>query len=512
VITETVMANGSFDITLKPETPASIALPLLIMGAAHRFAQIIVTESWVPTDQIHGFMEDQLYDYTSQPGTIFPEDDNPLPYSAGPKYTGVLTDSEASLGGSLQLSGFGLQFLLGDGQRGQFVYRRISLDVGSPPGVEGSDLFNYTLDGFDVVGTYFDYGPSPLRRRYYFVPDDLDESQLFGDDTAGYIPRISFLEMIAVKWNLEWVIRHHGRVDMGRVAELYPGEVPLITRMGGDDRSDDGDVLEGLTAADLSVSMSVQDYGSGVLLATGEGPVLGGGSPTGGFDPFGRPVEMTHLIDRSDVTGANGPAYASVEANKINSPKQEISVSTTTHDGLDNVVCGQPVDIHDPLLYLIDGSVAPTRRHRGEWVVPLRTRVVSHTWPVRSGMGVYLRRFIGADPGGTLIPIPPTGDYEVIDLTPYVEFEDGSASITVGDPPRPTFPAPSAPPQLDPDDPLLSTEGQGHVATQTRLAEAEAGITAVAEPTNPIPGGLGVTLDEILDDITSYLYAHRNDP
>ncbi len=510
MITETIMANGSFDITLKPETPASVALPLVALDGTHRFAQVIVTESWVPREQIHALMEDALYDYTAQPGTIFPEDDNPLPYSAGPKYTGVLTEARASLNGSLDLSGFGLQFLLGDAQRGQFVYRRISLDVGDPPGVEGSDLFNYTLDGFDAPGTFFDYGPSPLRRRYYFVPDDLDESQLFGDDAAGYIPRISFLEMIAVKWDLEWVVRSHGRVDMGRAAQLYPGEVPLITRMGGDDRSDDGDVLEGLTAADLSISTSVEDWGSGVMLATSDGPIVYDGGAVGGFDMFGRPVEMVHLSDRSDVSSVAGSAYAAAELNRVYRKKQEVSVSTTTHEGLDNVVCGQPVDIHDPLMVLLDGIRTP-RRHRGEWVLPLRTRVVGHTWPVRPGMGVYLRRYTGSETDGG-IPIPAATSYEVVDLTPYVEFEDGSATIAVGTAPRPTFPAPSAPPQLDPDDPVLSTLGQGHVATQTRLAAAEAGITAVAEPTNPVPGGLGVTLDEILDNVVSYLYAHRNDP
>lgn len=498
-VTERVMANGSFSVTLKPETPLSLVLPLVRMDDQLRFAQVIITESWVPEDQIHAVMVDELYDLTEQAGTIFPEDPNPLPYQAGPRYAGALHGVRTSMDGTMELSGFGLQSLLGDAQRGQFVYRRISLDVGDPPGVEGGDLFNYALDGFDAFGTYFDYGPSPLRRRYYFVPDDLPESQLFGDDTAGYIPRISFLEMIAARWRTEWVVRSHGRVDMGRFEALYPGPVPIVTRMGGDDRSAVGDIIEGLTVADLSLEVDIEDFGSGVLVATGEGYQTG---PVGsaGYDPFGRRVEMVHLIDRSDVTGESGSAFASAEFEKIYRPRQRISVSTTTHEGLDNVVCGQPIEIHDPLLYLMDGTQSPPRRHRGDWVVPYRTRVVGHTWPVRSGMGVYLRYWIGGTPG-SFPPLPGPENYEVIDFTPYVEFEDGPASIEIGTPQRPTFPTPSAPSLLDPDDPLASPEGQGHVATQRRLGQTELDVAAVAAPTNPIPGGTGVTLPEILQDI-----------
>jgi hypothetical protein len=55
---------------------------------------------------------------------------------------------------------------------------------------------------------------------------------------------------------------------------------------------------------------------------------------------------------------------------------------------------------------------------------------------------------------------------------------------------------------------VLSPLGQGHVATQTRLAAAEDGVAAVAEPANPIPAGTAVTLNDILAD----MWAARNTP
>lgn len=478
MITEGVMQQGSFSITLKPETPLSIALPMIKMGEEVAHSQIIVTESWVPPEQIHALMEDALYDYTAQPGTIFPEDDNPLPYDAGPRYTGVLHQCKSSVDGGLELSGYGLQSLLGDSERGQFIYRRVSLDVGDPPGVEGGDLFNYALDGFDVNGDLWDYDPSPLRRRYYFVSDLFPESQLFGDDVAGYIPRMSLLEMIAVRWVIEWVIRPHGRVDMGNVDQLYPGTPPVITRLGGDDRTDDGAVRQGLTVKDLSVDVDVDDWASQVLLITGDGAVASATSPLG-WDMFGREIELQLLIDRSDVTPASAFSYAQAERVKVETPHREISVSTATHEGLDRVVCGQRVLIHDPAQGLVGSEFI---LHRGEWISPYPTRVVGHTWPLRPGMGVYRRRYSAGTPAGSVLPpIPPAEDFEVVDLTPYVEFEEGDATIVVGDPQRPAFPKSSAAPTpLEPSDAVLSPEGQGHVATQTRLL----GVEAVAEAAN----------------------------
>lgn len=512
MITERIMANGDFSITLKPETPASVVLPLVQMdqvSISSAFSQIIVTESWVPPEQVHALMEDALYDYTSQPGTIGPSDDNPLPYDAGPKYTGVLTRVESQMDGSVELSGNGLQSLLGDANRGQFIYRRIPLDDSFPSGVEGSDLFNYTLDGFDVIGSYWDYPPSPLRRRYYFVPSGSTTAP-FGEDVSGYIPRLSLLEMIAVTWDLEWVVRHHGRVDMGQPDKLYPEETPVITRLGGDDRTAEGDVVQGLTAADLSVSVSVEDYVSEVILATGEG-YRSSGSAAELFDPFGYPLLMAVLEDRTDVSGDTGGAYAIAEQARLNGAQKEIRVSTTTHQGLDRVICGQPVDIYDPAQGLT--GTDHTRLHRGDWILPVRTRIVGHTWPVREGMGVYKRRFIGDTPASPLPPIPAAEEYEVIDLTPYVQFEDGSATVAVGVPPKPTFPSTTVPPLLDANDPLASPEGQGHVATQRRLGQTEVATEDLGQAINDAiaadpAGTTPTTLVQLILDV----YAHRNDP
>jgi hypothetical protein len=88
-------------------------------------------------------------------------------------------------------------------------------------------------------------------------------------------------------------------------------------------------------------------------------------------------------------------------------------------------VAGQFMNVYDPNLNLVD-MTRPTR-HKGKVIYPLFTQAETVRWSVKQGMGVYLRYYeVVAD-----TPVP-----NVVDLTPYVKFEDADVQVEIGQPLR----------------------------------------------------------------------------
>ena len=78
---------------------------------------------------------------------------------------------------------------------------------------------------------------------------------------------------------------------------------------------------------------------------------------------------------------------------------------------------GAPMYLYDPDLGLEDQLAGPQVEWEGQTIQPLTVRCVSQRWPVRDGMGVYLR--ISQAPA----------EFRYIDLTDYIVPETGATEI-----------------------------------------------------------------------------------
>lgn len=112
----------------------------------------------------------------------------------------------------------------------------------------------------------------------------------------------------------------------------------------------------------------------------------------------------------------NADVLAAALTTKYNSAQRSVTLTSATHTVRRNVEAGDYVWVFD----LLNGVVDPANQiqFRGELIAPLKMRVLSLSWPIQRGMGVYARRS-GATPVYT-------------DLTDFVEFESDEVSWELG--------------------------------------------------------------------------------
>jgi hypothetical protein len=84
-------------------------------------------------------------------------------------------------------------------------------------------------------------------------------------------------------------------------------------------------------------------------------------------------------------------------------------------------ICGDYVWVWDPIRGLHDLAGTPFT-YAGQLVWPVAVRVMEMTWPIVEGMSVWLDN---THQGG-----------DVTDLTPFVEWEEGDTTLSVGSLPR----------------------------------------------------------------------------
>lgn len=241
-----------------------------------------------------------------------------------------------------------------------------------------------------------------------------------------WVSRRAALNSVARAFGVEWRVNNDFTFDAGTVGTLYrsvaDGDTPAVTvarGFGGRDPQ-----VVGIRSA-IETEIDWLDYVSNVV-------VLGDGTSEypGGSGVFRKPTGP--LIDWALVVqDPTAPASALTDVAQsvydtlphAAAGRREVKVQTDVYDPAGDVVLGDDVYVWDPENGLVDTANQVT--FQGQLVYPAVMRCVGMKWPIRRGMGVFLR--IQND------TFNPT--YE--NITNYVEFGTGSADIELSTASRP---------------------------------------------------------------------------
>jgi hypothetical protein len=254
----------------------------------------------------------------------------------------------------------------------------------------------------------------------------------------------------------------------------------LITRKGG---GDDGG-YRGITGPNLLRSISRRNMTTTV---TAVDPAGQSASSTAGTVPKGPDNVSVSMIRRvaSDTLGGSTTAAAAV-LNLYTTPEKKLTVDTSEWAIPRFVRAGDYVYIYDPDNGMSD--LANQIVYRGETIFPIKYRVMSHTWEIEDGMGVYLRK-TGA-----------TATY--VDLTDWVVWETSSGSFgdqSQDSSTRFTVPPPVVAPEVQSEVPWAGIQaingpatGPGVISEINGPATGDGPVVRNPDPTLPAtePGGL----------------------
>lgn len=245
-----------------------------------------------------------------------------------------------------------------------------------------------------------------------------------------YVTRKEAWETLTQHFGVEWRVNPWLDIDVGPWPALYGADPRVIilndAGTGGRDLTLTG--VQGVASLDTDV----EDWASRVILLTKDpSPPEGVDDPppivtvATGATPFrqafGAPLVRDKLIDNSSRVDPDPASTAAAELAKVNTPRFQLTVSSDGYHVEHLTPVGAPIFVFDPTGGAVD-ELNPVI-FRGQVTFPIQTRVVGMTWPIRRGMGVYLRRQDGDTVTWT-------------DLTPYVRWESGPTRLDVGVLPR----------------------------------------------------------------------------
>lgn len=242
-------------------------------------------------------------------------------------------------------------------------------------------------------------------------------------NTYLYVSRRDAINSVCRAFGVEWRVNNDWTFDAGTVNNLYrsvaDGDTPaaIVARsFGGRDPQVVG------IRSDIDVSVDWDDYINDVIVLGKEvGDAAGGGSF---LKPTGVAIDWQRVVvdPTAPVGAASGIALSLFHQLQTKvAGHREVKVSTDLFDVAGDVTLGDDVWVYDPENGLLDTANQVT--YQGQLLPALAMRCVGIRWPVRRGMGVYLRVSNGT------APYDPT----YYNITPYVEFEDGAAELELGE-------------------------------------------------------------------------------
>jgi hypothetical protein len=371
-VNEQVMAIGDWSVQLRPDTPQSIRDAIgvnygLATPVGGAFAHIVITNSRIDVSNA-GLDDDAI--------------------RSAARYTGVCLRP----GPQLNIGGAGLAWWMGDADdQPQFTWGAVSAITWSAA---------YTT----AVGGRFDMG-SLASGGSFTVPAQSGPS------------RRNRLDTIAQVAGHEWRINPDLTVDADTVANLY-GTVPTVVLLDGGTAR--GGALVGLDAT-FEVEEDWEQWADGVTILTPSGAALASSPvevsapsayPTGGH------VTKSIRIDVPDVPQGFEEDVADDYGTLLSQPRYEVTVQVRDRTAVDYVRPGDLLYVYDELKGLrdFDNQV----EHQGRTIWPKVMRATRMSWPILQGMGVYFRNYNPDE----LTPV-------YVDLTPYVQWEDGDAQIDI---------------------------------------------------------------------------------
>lgn len=320
----------------------------------------------------------------AQPGTL-----NDTFVATAALYTGVLLKTP---GRSLTLGGAGLGWWLGDGDsQGAVLEGAVTQTAASL-----STWVTALRPGALVAGTVTSPGGT-LTASYQWVT--VREA----------------LDGVCSHFGVEWRVTPAFKLDVATAATLYGSTPTAITlpRGGGDDIVLPG--IEGL----VDVEREYDELSTRIIVSGPGWRAASGGAHASYRDGQGNLIVLYRLADSPSTPPGSEQTVADSLLNLWGSASQRsISVDARRYGITHYVPAGSTLYIYDPEFGLYD--VTKQVQHQGVLTFPISVRVMGVRWPVEEGMGVYYRYW---DSG--------TSAFKYADLTPYVEFESGTAKLEI---------------------------------------------------------------------------------
>lgn len=226
------------------------------------------------------------------------------------------------------------------------------------------------------------------------------------------------LDVVAAAGGWEYELRPDGSVDHGTIANLF-GSTPTIVITDTEEGYDG--IYRGVEGGLLDQALTKLGPNlltKAVSLGPGEGAAIEKGSATTSRNLKTRTGGTPTLVGVFSAPSTPAADLDAVAANflALQGMRREVEVSTRTPNIRRLLKPGEYVYLHDLATGLFDTSEQII--FRGETITPAKVRCLSASWPIK-GYGVYV--------------VQNAASPEVLDVTRWVQPDDGDAFLTVGD-------------------------------------------------------------------------------
>lgn len=381
MINEAFMALGDWDLRLKPDTPLSIRREV------SRGDSIVITST-------------RAASVSSRSDLL-----------GVARWRGVLLELSED---RTALAGQGMLWYLGSGPGlGQY------LTVSVLPRTWTTYLS--AIDSYsDGHGAGFGWG-GLVKQPDYPIPGGLwPNSGASDDDLPDTV--LEILLYLAGVLDVEFYVTPDGKFYSGVAGSSYLFTItPTVIVMRGQSGRDAG--LTGLEIADWRVSTDIYDSAFYIRVVSSAG--VGSADYTSEFhgDASGaNTLIRTRYYTNTDVDNLTDAGLLVDSLKAKHGPRRTVAVSVNAYDVGRWLSPGDYLYAYDPIDQLYDDTNKV--QYHGMQVCPAKLRLYGMRWPIQQGMGVYrLASFTSDTP-------------QVTDLTDYVEFESGPATLEVDAPPR----------------------------------------------------------------------------
>ena len=402
-ITERLMGTGNFTVTFSQEFT-----PTEIIESITEWGHIVVTPQEIDVNTLA---------------------DSDILSTA--RYTGIVLNRELEEG-FVNISGQGLQLYLGDGEgKGQAIAE--TKGVGSVRVYKNTTLAETLFQSTAVTNK-----PLGIMRNESGNTMAITQGNIFepsGTYSGSHFVQTSLaaLKEVSEVLSTEYRINSNGTIDAGPSANLFSGvnsdPTTIVVRTGyGEDPAFEGIVPQGLkTEFDATDFVSRVDFVGEVGYFDTATDVAG--EATISSNPYkdlhGNALTRVGMVQQPEVDADLLNSRAQLILNELSRIKKVLNLDLEQYEVSGDFQVGDFIFAFDPDIGFVDTSADATAESRdlyevtfrGQNITPIKVRVLGISFPISDGMGVYYR--------------DKNGNYT--DLSPYVQFESGSAQVELGD-------------------------------------------------------------------------------
>jgi len=347
-------------------------------------------------------------------------------------YTGIVLNRILEEG-VVSIEGQGLALYLGDGQ-GKGMVIAESNNIGKVRNYTGTTLaetlFNSTAQTNKPLGIMRDEAGNLQAITQGTINNPT------GTYTGSHFVETAYsaLQFISEVLSTEFRVNMNGTLDAGPAANLFEGvgtaqpkSIVVKTAYGQDPE------MEGVVPLGLKTEFDAMDWVSRVDFI-GEVGYFDVATDVAGEanlssnpykDLHGNALKRVGLVQEPAVPENLLNLRAQTILNELSRVKKVLNLDLEQYEVTGDMKVGDFIYAFDPDIGFVDTATEATAESRslyeiafrGQNINPVKVRVKGITYPIRNGMGCYFR--------------DKDGNYT--DLTPYVQYESGSAQIMLGD-------------------------------------------------------------------------------